>query len=56
MVLRHATLSVREARARNGAAVHDGKVIIQIRKVYMEIRTSKSKGDEKTYEKWPQIQ
>ena len=56
MVLRRTTSSVREARARNGAAVHDCKVKIQIRKVYMEIRTSKSKGEEKMYEKWPQVQ
>ena len=51
MVLRWAT-----SRARNGAAVHDGRVKVQTRKVYMESEASKSNGDQKTYEKWSQIQ
>ena len=50
MVLRQVTL-----RARNGAVVHDGGVKIQTRKVYMESKMPKSKGDQKTYKKWSQI-
>ena len=50
MVLRWATL-----RVRNDAAVHDGRVKFQTRKVYMESKTSKSKGDQKMYKKWSQI-
>jgi hypothetical protein len=50
------TVSARERRERDGTAVHDGTVKVPTRKVYMESKTSKSEGGEKTYEKWSQIQ